>query len=208
MTRKDINTIYRLFKEADPKILQIKKAAGQTNRNFLVTFGDEKFFVRLPWENDSLNRTVEGENILRLVRNHKLKIILPKYYIYILKGRNILDPNNKEVFDVPDGTLVTKSLQGKEFTVDLLQHKKMLEALVRMFHIFHSSGVRLVNTYDVFHNEIENYRTKAEKFPITRIVSSARITMMKQIEKIAQAKFSLSKKRSQLIMIFYFRIFL
>lgn len=194
ITTRDKELIYSLFKRLSPKALLIKQAAGQTNRNFIVAFGGNKFFVRLPWENNILNRIIEGKNILRLLQNSKLKSILPKYYLYILKRKNILDPKNKEVFNVPDGTMVLEYIKGKEFTLNLLKQKKMQKALTKTFQVFHSSGVRLVNTYDVFRDEIEKYRTEAAKFPITEIVDYTVIEKIKQIENIVQTKLPLNKK--------------
>ncbi|MEK7450985.1 MAG: hypothetical protein AAB662_03565 [Patescibacteria group bacterium] len=193
-TTRDKKLIYSLFKGLSSKALRIKKAAGQTNRNYIVAFKGNKFFVRLPWENDIFNRTVEGKNILRLLQNSKLKTILPKYYLYILKGENILDPEDKEVFDVPDGTMVIDYIEGKEFRLNLLQQEKMRKALIKTFRIFHSSSVRLINDYDVFRDEIEKYRIEATRFPITKIINSNVIEKIKQIEKIARIKFPLSKK--------------
>lgn len=191
---RDKELIYSLFKGLSLKALRIKKATGQTNRNFIVALKGNKFFVRLPWENDILNRTVEGENILRLLQSSKLKAILPKYYLYILKGKNILDSKDKEIFDVPDGTMVIEYIEGKEFKLNLLQQEKMRKALTKTFQTFHSSGVRLVNTYDVFRDEIEKYRTEVAKFPITEIVDYTIIEKIKQIENIAQTKLPLNKK--------------
>lgn len=194
ITTKDKKLIRSLFKELSLEALQIKKATGQTNRNYIVSFKDNKFFVRLPWENDILNRAVEGENILRLLLNSKLKAILPKYCLYILKKKNILDPKDKKIFDVPDGTMITEYIKGREFNVNLLQQRKMRKSLAETFQTFHSSGVRLVNAYDVFRDEIEKYRTEAVKFPITKIVDHTVIEKMRQIENIAQIKLPLSKK--------------
>lgn len=195
ITTRDKEFIYSLFKGLNPKALRLTKATGQTNRNFIVAFKENKFFVRLPWENNVLNRTVEGENILRLLQNSKLKSILPKYYLYILKGKNILDSKDKKVFAVPDGTMVIEYIEGKEFTLNLLQQEIMRKALTKTFQTFHSSGVRLVNTYDVFRDEIEKYRIEATQFPITKIVDYAVIEKIKQIEHIAQIKLPFSKKR-------------
>lgn len=194
ITTKDKKLIRSLFKGLSSKALRIKKATGQTNRNFIVTFKGDKLFVRLPWENDVLNRTVEGENILRLLQSSRLKNILPKYHLYILKKKNILDPKDKKVFDVPDGTMVIEYIEGKEFTLNLLQQEKTRKALIETFQTFHSSGIRLINAYDVFRDEIEKYRTEATKFPITKIIDYTVIEKIKQIENIAQTKLPLSKK--------------
>lgn len=191
---RDKKLICGLFKGLSSKALRITKATGQTNRNFIVAFKGNRFFVRLPWENDILNRTVEGENILRLLQSSKLRTILPRYYLYILKGKNILDPKDKKNFDVPDGAMVIEYIEGKEFTLNLLQQEKMRKALTKTFQTFHSSGVRLVNTYDVFRDEIEKYRTEVAKFPITKIVDYTVTEKIKQIENIAQTKLPLNKK--------------
>ena len=76
---KDIHYLKKLFSEP----FGVKKAGGQTNRNYVVTSREKKFFVRLPWES-VLDRKTEGKNILALFRNKKVQRILPGYFIYVL----------------------------------------------------------------------------------------------------------------------------
>lgn len=192
---QDHKLIYRLHTGWNSKTIKIKKAGGQTNRNYIVASQGKKFFVRLPWEHSAINRAIEGENILRLSRNKKLKNILPRYYLYIVKKKNILDPKNKEVFNVPDGTMLVEYIEGKEFTPGLLFKKRSKEALVKMFHAFHASGLKLINSYDVFRNEIEKYRLAAEKLPVQNLLDANTIQKLKEIELVTKEKFSLSRHR-------------
>ncbi len=192
---QDQQLIYRLHKSWNSKTTSIKKAGGQTNRNYIIEFGKKKFFVHLPWETNVINRKIEGENILRISKNEKLQDIVPKYHVYVLGKKNILEPKNKGVFDVPDGTILAEYIEGEELTPGLLLKRHSKEALVKMFHAFHASGLKLVNLYDVFRNEIEKYRLEAEKLPIQNLLDSNTMQKLKEIELVAKEKFSLSRHR-------------
>lgn len=193
---KDIELICRLNKNWRSGNIKIKKAGGQTNRNWLVQHKNKKFFVRLPWERaDIVNRKVEAKNIFTLSRNKKLRKILPKYYIYVLKRKNILQPKSKEVFNLPDGTMVAEYIEGKLFTTSLFENVEYQEKLARMFHVFHTSGVHFVNKYNLFRDEIEKYRLIAKKYPIQEIVAPKIIAKFESVEKEAKSVIPLLKRR-------------
>ena len=64
---KDIELIRKLNKDWQPGTIKVKKAGGQTNRNYIVQHKNKKFFVRLPWERtDIVISKVEGVYILAL----------------------------------------------------------------------------------------------------------------------------------------------
>ncbi len=176
---QDRQLISRLFPD---KFLKIKKAGGQTNRNFVVNVSGHTFFVRLPWKHDIINRAIEGENIMRLSRNKKLKFILPEYYSYILKKKNILNPKSKEVFDVPDGTMVTQYIKGRQLTGTLIKKREIQEALARTLHTFYTSNVKFVNRYDVFRDEIAKYRLAAKKYLVQKLVAPQALPRIVKIE--------------------------
>lgn len=150
----------RYLKKLFSKPFRTIKAGGQTNRNYIVSFQGKKFFVRLPWESTVLNRTVEGKNVLALSRNKKVQRILPRYYMYILSRKNILNPKDKSVYNVPDGTMVTEFLDGREFTFQDFLKTRCQQLLAKMFCTFHTSGTRFLNSYDVFKDEVRKYRKK------------------------------------------------
>src|SRR3989344_3983272 len=129
---KYIELIYRLNEDWKPGRIKIKKAGGQTNRNYIVQTGKKRYFVRLPWEADVIDRKIEGKNILALSRCQQLREILPKHYIYILDKKNILDPKSRQVFDLPDGTMLAEYIDGKLFTLYLLKNKEYQKKLARM----------------------------------------------------------------------------
>ena len=163
------------------------KAGGQTNRNYIVVCKGKKFFARLPWEG-VVDRNVEGTNIARLAQNQKLKAILPRFFLYILQKKNILDQKDKRIFSVPDGTMVSEYLAGKEFNIARFQEKKYQQALARMFYAFHTSGVRFVNPYDVFRDEIKKYRIGAVKYQLRRFLDGNTTDQLKKIERVAREK--------------------
>ena len=195
MNKKDIELICRLNKDWQPGNIKLKKAGGQTNRNWIVQYKNKKFFVRLPWERrDIVDRKIEGKNIFALSRNKKVRKILPKYYLYTYQGKNILRPRSKEIFDVPDGTMITEYIPGRLFTMSMFKRKKYQEKLAQMFYVFHISGVRFANKYNVFHDEIEKYRLAAKKYPISQLISSRAIRRLENIEKEAERAIPFSKK--------------
>ncbi|MDO8473939.1 MAG: phosphotransferase [bacterium] len=186
---KDLLYLKKLFS----KSFRVKRAGGQTNRNYIVTLKDKKFFVRLPWES-VLDRKTEGGNILALSRNKKIKRILPAYHIYVLSQKNILDPKSKERYGVPDGTMVTEYISGREFTAKDFRQREYQKRLAKTLCAFYTSGVRFVNQYDVFRDEIGKYRVAVEKYPATKIVSSEDLAEIKEIERKAKKQLPLSKK--------------
>lgn len=191
---KDIDLICRLNKNWRRDCIRMKKAGGQTNRNYIVGFEKKKYFVRLPWgEKDIINRKIESRNIAALISNNKLRRILPEYYIYILNGRNILS-SEKEKFDLPDGTMVTEYIPGKVFKAPLFKKKKYQERLARMFRIFHTSGIRLVNKYNVFRDEIEKYKLAAKKYPIKKILNAETVSNLEKMEKKIKSEIPFSAK--------------
>lgn len=163
--KKDLLYLKKLFS----KPFRATRAGGQTNRNYVVTlmepfdrFRARKFFVRIPWEG-VIDRKVEGNNILALSQNEKLKPILPQYHVYILHKKNILDPKDKKVFNVPDGTMVTEFLRGRELTFQDFQKVPYQKSLAEMFYTFHASGVQFLNAYNVFRDEVRKYRKKTPR---------------------------------------------
>lgn len=192
---KDIELIYKLNKNWRPNKIKIKRAGGQTNRNWIVEYKKKKFFVRLPWERaDIIDRRAEGKNIFALSRNKKLKEILPEYYFYIYKGKNILKSKSKKIFNLPDGTIMTEYIPGRLLTMSDFRKRKYQAKLAGMFYVFHTSGVLFTNKYNVFRDEIKKYRLVAKKYPIRQLINDKTIAKLKNIEKKAkQMLFSFKK---------------
>ena len=189
MNKKDIELICRLNKDWQPGNIKLKKAGGQTNRNWIVQYKNKKFFVRLPWERaDIVDRRVEGENIFALSRNQKASKILPKYYLYIYNRKNILKPKSKEIFTAPDGTMVMEYIEGKDIDGKDLEKSKIQIALLKALHNFHTSGVKFVNIYDVFRDEVEKYRKKAKKYSLNKLFKKKDIKKIEEIEKVVKEK--------------------
>src|SRR3989338_298427 len=186
---KDLVYLKNLFSEP----FGVKKAGGQTNRNYVVTSREKKFFVRLPWES-VLDRKTEGKNILALFRNKKVQRILPGYFIYVLSKRNILDQKDKNRYSVPDGTMVADYIAGREFTVRDFRQKECQKRLAKTLCEFHTSGVRFVNTYDVFRDEVAKYRVAVEKYSARPIISKDALGRIKDIEGEAKKQLPASKK--------------
>jgi len=186
--------ISRLNKDWRPENIKIKKAGGQTNRNYIVQYKNKKFFVRLPWESDVINRKIEGKNILALSKNKKLKEILPRYYVYILNKRNILDSWGQKIFNLPDGTMMTEYIEGKLFSPDLFKKKRYQEKLAKMFCVFHKSKVNFVNNYNVFRDELAKYRIIVEKHGTPKFIDKKTVISLKKIEIEAKKRIPLLKK--------------
>lgn len=183
--KKDLLYLKKLFSRP----FRAVRVGGQTNRNYTVEFQGKKFFVRLPWNRgDVVDRTTEGKNILALARSKKLSRILPRYYSYILKKKNILGPKSKGRFDVPDGTMATEFLKGKELTMRMFRKQSCQTSLARMFHTFHSSRVRFKNSYNVFEDEVRKYRKKAMKLPLEKFLDKATISQLLLYEREAEGK--------------------
>lgn len=181
---KDINLICKLNKDWRPGKIKIKKAGGQTNRNWIVEYKKKKFFVRLPWEmTDIVDRRVEAKNILAISKCKKLAEVVPKYYLYIFSNKNILEPESKEIFELPDGTMIMEYVEGKDIDGKDLEKPKNQTALLDTLRAFHESQVKFVNVYDVFRDEVEKYRKKAEKHPVNKLIKKERIKKIEEIEK-------------------------
>ena len=188
---QDFRLIYRISEQWSPRTVTIRKAGGQTNKNWIVEHKGKKFFVRLPWDrSDMIDREVEGKNIAQLAKNKKVAKILPRYHLYIWKGKNILEPKARERFDLPDGTMMTEYIMGEELNGKLLKSRRIQAALVRTLHIFHTSGVKFQNTYDVFRDEIGKYRRAAEKHPIAKVLDKKTISQFKEVEREVKKSFT------------------
>ncbi|MBI2664117.1 phosphotransferase [Candidatus Woesearchaeota archaeon] len=183
-TSGELEILYRFRRGWEPG--DIKKAGGRTNKNFIVS-GQEMVFVRIPRDNDIVNRHIEGMNILALSKNYKVSHIIPSYQTYVLGGRNILDPDSPE-FDLPDGAMITSYIEGRELDGDVLRDKGVQDALIESLHAFHTSGVRFVNEYDVFRDEVGYYRSKAEKHDLKQLFMKEEAEQAKTAERRAMAR--------------------
>lgn len=193
---RDIDLISRLDKNWQPGNIKLKKAGGQTNRNWVVEHKKQKFFVRLPWEFKGIvDRKVEARNVLTLTRCKKLVGVLPKYYLYIFKGKNILS-SKKEKFNFLDGIQVLEYIEGKDIDGKDLKKPEIQRALLKTLHTFHTSGVKFVNPYDVFRDEILKYKNKAKKYPLKKILGRKKIERIEKIEKAMKEKLTFGGKLS------------
>lgn len=186
ISKKQLQIIRALCEDWNSGNISVQKLGGQTNQNFVVTQGAESYFVRIPWESDVINRKVEGKNILALSRNKKSKSIIPHHWTYILKKRNILDPSDTERYDVPDGTLITDFIEGREFTMSDFQKAELQKRFVQLLHTFHASGVRFANSYDPFKDEIKVYRRRALRGSVRRFFNRKTREELIEIEKDAE----------------------
>ena len=194
--KKEIELILRLDKNWRADKVKIERAGGQTNRNYIVEFEKKKYFVRLPWERaDVIDRKVEAKNILALVKCKKLSKILPKYHLYILGGRNILS-SQKEKFNLPDGTMMTEYITGKDINGEDLARPEIQKSLLKTLSIFHGSGVKFFNNYDVFRAEIYKYKNKVKKYRIGKLVPGKELNKIEEIENRAKRNFPLGGKVS------------
>ncbi|MBI1971536.1 MAG: phosphotransferase [Candidatus Wildermuthbacteria bacterium] len=163
--------------------IKLKKLGGQTNSNWLAECRGKKFFVRIPWESGVINRKVEGKNILALSRNRKVARIVPRYFVYVLDKRNILNANDPQKYLVPDGTMVAEYIAGKELTMEQFKKPEFQKKLAQTFVLFHQSGVRFVNPYNVFRNEIQKYRIEASKHQLEQLVDAYAVQELRALEK-------------------------
>ena|SRR3989344_425265 len=178
--KQDLELIYSLHRNWQPGQIKIKKLGGQTNRNFLIQYQNEKRFVRIPWKSDVVDRKVEARNILALVKSKRLSQILPKYYLYYFRGKNILSKTKKKLL-LPDGTMVAEYIDGKDINGRDLKKPKIQKALLKTLHILHISGVKFVNKYDVFRDEISKYKKKAKTYPVRKFISKKKIKKIEEI---------------------------
>lgn len=185
---EDIGLICRLNENWHPENIKIKKAGGQTNRNWIIQVGNEKYFVRLPWEAAGIvDRKIEAANILALTNSKKLAKILPKHYFYIFGKKNILSRSSK-AFDLPDGTMVMEYIEGRDINGKDLEKPKIQEALIGTLCLFHTSGIKFINSYNVFRDEILKYKNKAKKYPIEKLIENREVKEIEKIEKTAKRK--------------------
>ena len=188
--KEDIKLIAQLNKDWRLGEIKVKRAGGQTNRNYIVQYKNKKFFVRFPWERtDIVNREIEAKNILAISKCKKLVGIVPKYFLYVFKGKNILSP--KDNFDFPDGTVIMEYTEGRDIDGKDLKKEKIQKALVDSLYRFHASGVKFVNIYDVFRDEVAKYRKKAKKYPVNKLLNEEKIRQIEDIEKKAKENFPL-----------------
>jgi len=193
---KDINLISQLNKDWQPRKIKVKRTGGQTNRNYIVHYKNRKFFVRFPWERtDIVDRKIEAKNILAMTKCKKLARVIPKYFLYVFSGKNILSPKSEE-FNLPDGTMIMEYIEGKDINGEDIKRPKIQKSLLDSLHAFHTSGVKFVNTYDVFRDEISKYKDKAKKYPIGELFSEEKIKNIENIEKEAKRNFPLGGKIS------------
>lgn len=190
---QDIKLISSLDKNWHPGNIRVKRIGGQTNRNYLVRYKNEKRFVRLPWAAAGIvDRKIEAKNVLALAKCKKLTAILPKYYLYILQKKNILSPG-KEKYDLPDGAMVMEYIDGKDIDGKDLKNSKIQQALLKTLYIFHNSSVKFRNPYDVFRDEVLKYRKKAKKYPINKLIERERIKEIERIESNIKKKLPFRK---------------
>ncbi len=186
MKSEDLQSICSLNKEWGPDNIKIEKAGGQTNRNWIVKHKGKKFFVRLPWQMaEIVDRNVESKNILALIENEKAFCIIPKVHLYVMEGRDVLGESSG-AYDLPDGTMVADYIEGKDIDGKDLESPDVQRALVSTLHNFHLSGVRFVNDYDVFRDEVEKYREKALTYPVSGLMAEEKINRIKEAEEEAR----------------------
>lgn len=191
----DIKLIRRLNKDWRPEKIRVKKAGGQTNRNWIVEYENKKFFVRLPWERkDIVERKIEAKNIFALAKCKKIKGVVPHFFIYVLNRKNILNP--KEKYDFPDGTMVMEYIEGKDINGKDLENPKIQNVLLKSLHAFHTSRVKFVNVYDVFRDEVSKYKRKAKQYPVEKLINKEKIKTIEKIEKEAKKKLPLAGRLS------------
>lgn len=192
---KDIKLISQLNEDWQSGKIKVKKAGGQTNRNWIVQRKGKKFFVRFPWERtDIVNRKIEGGNILALAKSKKMKRVAPRFLLYVLNGKNILNPEEK--LNLPDGTMVMEYIEGKDINGKDLEKEKLQNALLKSLYAFHTSRVRFVNIYDVFRDEVSKYRKKAKKYQLNKLLSKKSIEKIEKITNIAKENLPLGRKLS------------
>jgi len=190
--KKDIEQICLLDKKWRPDNIKVKRVGGQTNRNYKVKYKNTLRFVRLPWEDTEIvDREIEAKNTMALAKNKKLAKILPKYYLYILRGKNILEPKERTTYNLPDGTMVMEYIEGKDIDGKDLEKTKIKKTLLKTLYLFHTSRVKFVNQYDVFRNEISKYKRKAKQYPIDELINEKKIKIIEEVEEIIKEKLPL-----------------
>lgn len=182
----DIKLICQLEESWHPETIKVKKVeGGETNNNYRVENKAGIWFVRVPYEADIIDREIEGANILALKGFPQLAKILPNYHIYLQNGRNILLSSFLKGVNVaaPDGTMVTDYIKGRKIDIALLEREEIQEQLVSTLHTFHNSGVKFVNNYDPFQNEILKYKNRIRN-PL-QLISREDLKEVERAEEIA-----------------------
>lgn len=193
VTSEEIKLICRLDENWTPKTIEAKEMGGETNKNYLVR--DEKglWCVRLPLRGDTHDREAEPQNIKALIKHKELSGILPNYRLYLLGGENILLPEPEEEINLPDGTTIVEYIEGEDLDADLLKQEEVQELLVKTLHRFHASGVKFVNCYDPFEDEVSKYKRELESFPVRELVGSEVIARMEEIENVMRDRLPLGE---------------
>lgn len=189
ISKEIIEKICLLDKNWKPSNIKIERVGGQTNRNYKVSHNGSTRFVRLPWEAvDIVDREIESKNVLTLANCKRLEPILPKYYLYIFQGKNILKPGDKTSFSLPDGTMIMEYIDGKDIDGKDLEELKIQEALLKTLCLFHKSEIKFINPYDVFRDEISKYRKKAKQYSVSELIRGEELRKIEQIEKMMEVK--------------------
>ena len=178
--RSDRAVLQQLFSDWGQPLLTIEKQGGQTNQNYKVlTKQGGEFFVRLPWERgDVVDRVAEGKNIKALLANKKIASLVPQVFVYVLDGWNILNPKEKIHYHAPNGAMVSEYIEGREFAFSDFRKRRYQNALANLLHQFHVSGVRFLNSYNVFEDEVRKYRLKALLHPCRRLLAAFTIIQL------------------------------
>lgn len=141
--------------------ISISLLGGETNTNYLVNDGHSKRVVRVP-STGIVDRDVESRNIGLLLQDKSLVPITPKIYVYANNGRNIAADSDDLPVGVPSGTMVTEFIEGSDLSTGILADEEVQRQLVRTLHTFHTSGIRFVNDYNPFDDEIGRYREQVK----------------------------------------------
>ncbi len=87
-------------------------------------------------------------------------------------------------------------IEGRDIDGRDLEKAKYQKALADSLYKFHASGVKFVNHYDVFRDEVEKYRKKAKKYPLSKLLKKEDVKKIEEIEKKAKEKLPLGGKLS------------
>jgi thiamine kinase-like enzyme len=92
--------------------------------------------------------------------------------------------------------MMVEYIEGKDIDGKDLQKPKIQKELLKTLHTFHTSGVKFVNIYDVFRDEVLKYKNKAKRYQIKKLISPTKMKEIENIEKVAKGSFSLGGKVS------------
>lgn len=185
VTEKEIELICRLNERWTPKNIAVMRIGGKTNRNYRVQEDKGDWFVRIPFEGiEIVDRGVECQNVIALRKCEAVKNIVPAYHLYLLAGRNYLTPCHLDRWriDLPDGTMVSEYIEGKELSAELLEQEEVQQTLVEMLHCFHTSGVMFVNEYDPLHDEAEKYKEQVLEKSLEQLVGPEELKEIERAE--------------------------